>query len=76
MAERVIEKQVKYKYPSRFGTHASMVVSEADGMVVCEDEFGQYTTLKNRVDNGCADPNRYTERRISKMFQGVASKDD
>lgn len=64
-------KQEKYKYPSHFGSHKSMVIEEnADGTVICEDEFGIYTTTKNRLDDGCADPKRYTESRIHKLFEG------
>lgn len=59
-----------YPYPSRFGTHKSMVVREEGDNVVCQDEFGEYITPKNRVDNGCADPNRYTIVRINRLFAG------
>lgn len=47
--------------PSQFGSHASMVVGEADteGMVVCKDDRGEYITFANRLDNGLADPRRY-----------------
>lgn len=54
-----------YKYPSYFGSHRSMVVKEnEDGTVVCEDEFGQYTTDAKRLDSGMSDPNRYKTERL------------
>ena len=49
---------------SWFGSHAEMVIEELeDGKVVCEDDKGTYTTYKIRLDNGLADPNRYSTRR-------------
>lgn len=57
-------KNEQYPYPSRFATHASMVIAEKeDGTVVCKDEFGEYITSKKCVDNGQCDPNRYDSRR-------------
>jgi len=50
--------------PSRYGSHSSMVVRELEGgRVVCQDDVGEYTTLKSRLDNGMADPNRYSTSR-------------
>ena len=70
-------KQEKYKYPSVFGSHKSMVIEEkSDGTVSCEDEFGIYTTTKNRLDDGCADPKRYAQSRIHKLFEGRKEKED
>ena len=65
----------EYPYPSRFGTHKSMVVREDGDTVVCADEHGEYVTPKNRVDNGLADPSRYAESRIQKLFQGRAKSE-
>jgi len=49
---------------SWFGSHADMVVEELeDGKVTCKDGRGTYTTYKTRLDNGLADPNRYSTRR-------------
>lgn len=61
-----------YPYPSRFGSHASMKVRDCeDGLnCVCEDEFGEYTTPLRSLDNGLADPRRYAESRITKLFAG------
>lgn len=49
---------------SWFGSHAEMVVEEINEKeVMCEDQNGRYKTLKNRLDNGLADPNRYGNRK-------------
>jgi len=54
-----------------------MVVKEnEDGTVVCLDEFGEYTTPKNRIDNGSSDPNRYAEKRIGKLFAGAKTSEE
>ena len=31
--------------------------------VICKDDRGYYITLKARLDNGLADPNRYSNSR-------------
>ncbi len=50
----------KYPYPSKFGSHKSMVVGLGEQViVVCQDELGEYETDKWRLDNGLADPNRF-----------------
>lgn len=77
-------KTSSYKYPSRFGSHSSMVVesatndrSEYDGdadLVVCEDEFGQYETSRTRLDNGLADPNRYLSSRLGRLYEKAVDK--
>ena len=54
----------KYLYPSRFGSHASMLNEVAteelgsEGLVVLTDEWGDYKTEEYRLDNGLNDPNR------------------
>jgi len=64
---------------SPYGSHADMVVeleelqsipffagietSLLDDGVVCKDDKGYYITLKARLDNGLADPNRYSIER-------------
>jgi len=49
---------------SWFGSHAEMVVEELEnGKVVCKDDKGTYITEKNRLDNGLADPKRYSGRQ-------------
>ena len=53
------KKAEPYPYPSRFGSHKSMVVSEHGDKVICKDEFGEYRTFVNRLDNGLADPKRH-----------------
>jgi len=72
----------KYAYPSRFGSHASMVVREpgedssdlqAD-QVVCRDEYGDYVTWRSHLDNGLADPVRHAQSRLEKLFAGRHEK--
>lgn len=49
---------------SWFGSHLDMVVEEInEEEVMCEDQHGRYKTLKTRLDNGLADPNRYSNRK-------------
>ena len=50
-------KTVEYPYPSRYGSHESMVVNDNNGSrwVVCEDENGLYVTSRLRLDCGLAD---------------------
>jgi len=56
-------KLTKITTPSRFGSHKSMVVEHLeDGRVVCRDDYGDYTTSVSRLDNGLADPNRYSRK--------------
>lgn len=71
-------KKEKPLYPSPYGSHASMVDNEATAQladaqnVVCMDEGGWYVTLKRRLDNGVADPNRYANSQARDMkFWGV-----
>ena len=63
-------KKIEEKSPiSQYGSHAIMIPDDGEppegwddlpeGMVVCEDEHGQYSTFKNRLDNGLADPLRW-----------------
>ncbi len=65
-------KTIAYPYPSRFGSHKSMVVKEDTfntDCCFCEDEFGIYHTKLSRLDNGRADPNRYASSRLQNLFQ-------
>ena len=50
----------KYPYPSRYGSHESMIVALGHRIVVCEDELGEYDTEEKYLDNGLADPNRWS----------------
>ncbi len=58
------QKKEDYLYPSRYGSHASMIDEEKtseltdEKMVVLKDEHGMYITYKDRLDNGLADPKR------------------
>jgi hypothetical protein len=62
---------------SPYGSHADMVVEPEEvepsdelylahlhhSEVVCKDDKGYYITERSRLDNGLADPNRYSLRR-------------
>lgn len=49
--------------PSWFGSHKSMVVEDlGNGKVLVEDDQGRYETYTDRLDNGLADPSRYSGR--------------
>ena len=62
---------------SWFGSHEEMVVEPEElepsdelylahlhhSEVVCKDDAGYYVTDKDRLDNGLADPNRYSAKR-------------
>ncbi len=65
---------------SQFGSHKSMVVDPdqyvsakdagstvgcGPGIVLCKDDRGFYITLEERLDNGCADPKRYSGERLN-----------
>ena len=95
-------------YPSRFGSHKSMVNEDRtkelysedrlqkfrddvkngeltlltpelaikQDQVVCTDEFGDYITSKDRLDNNLADPNRYTTERIARLFSQSRKTED
>jgi hypothetical protein len=76
MAKVQMSQKKDYPYPSRFGSHKIMVVREEGENVVCVDEFGEYTTNKQRLDDGIADPKRYAEKRIQKLFQGRENKEE
>jgi hypothetical protein len=41
---------------------------------ICVDEFGEYATEISRLDNGVADPKRYQEARLDKLFAGKKEK--
>jgi hypothetical protein len=70
-ASKMPTKVEPYAYPDRFGSHRSMLVRETEGgMCICQDEFGEYITETKRLDNGCADSNRYRESRIKDLFTG------
>lgn len=72
-------KESQYPYPSRFGSHSSMVVEECIGshgqeLVKCKDEYGEYWTPKSRIDSGLLDSNRTNPKRLGKLFQGKKDK--
>ncbi len=66
--------------PSAYGSHRTMVVDPekyvspkdnrstigcGPGTVLCKDDKGFYITLEERLDNGCADPKRYSGDRLN-----------
>ena len=69
---RIPKKYGPYPYPSRYGSHLSMVDEEKTGelnkenKVVIHDEDGYYITDEIRLDSGLADPNRYSTCRSIK----------
>lgn len=69
-----------YAYPSWLGSHKSMVDQPATealnqtGKVVIKDEYGYYTTDANRLDNKCADPNRYASSRLESLFRNATTE--
>ena len=51
--------QVAYPYPTRYGSHSSMLVEGLVALadwVICEDERGKYATEIKKLDNGFHDP--------------------
>ncbi len=67
-----------YQYPSRFGSHKSMLIHDKPaqpGFILCGDEYGDYYTEEYRLDNGLADPNRTAQSRLNKLFSGTKKED-
>ena len=49
-------KDEEIKTPSRFGSHASMIISDLENdLVVLQDNAGYYVTEKKRLDSGLTD---------------------
>lgn len=55
--------------PSPYGSHTSMVVNHekynmalSEDEVLCKDDYRFYITKKSRLDNGMADPARYSSK--------------
>ena len=69
--KRIIKKPEPYTYPTRYGSHESMVDEEKtnelndENKVVIQDEHGYYITDKSRLDSGLADPKRYNTSRLN-----------
>ncbi|MEI6971461.1 MAG: hypothetical protein WCL44_08065 [bacterium] len=81
-AEEAGSKKDAPKFPSPFGSHASMDRKELTEelqkkqplLSVLEDENGLYVTETTRLDNKMADPNRYageTHRKEQLVKAGV-----
>lgn len=67
---RIPTKQEPYAHPSRYGSHSSMIDEEKtselndENKAVLQDEHGYYITERARLDNGLADPKRYSISRL------------
>jgi hypothetical protein len=72
-----------YTTKSFFGSHADMIVDDIsvfdiqlkENEVICKDDGGYYVTLKNRIDTGLADPNRYSSVRFAKQLVPIEKKE-
>lgn len=88
MAKKSIEpgsnSKQAYPYPSRFGSHKSMVIEyvlldnlgDDTAKAILEDEHGTYITDVDRLDSGLADPNRHATSRLTKLFEKSKDKKD
>lgn len=76
MAKPYDKKTDVNKYPSFYGSHASMVDSSIatnnPDYVVCKDDEGYYATECSRLDSGLADPHRYSQNRQQLLDQITA----
>jgi hypothetical protein len=75
------EKKEKYKYPSRFGSHSSMInydettkLNDID-RIVLTDEFGDYITYRENIDRPETDQNRCRSSRLGKLYERTEKKD-
>jgi hypothetical protein len=55
-------KEKESAYPSRFGSHESMVVenNQGEAWIACKDDKGPYVTSRTHLDSGLMDPYRLT----------------
>jgi len=60
----------EYPYPSRYGSHGSMVVENNEGepWIVCKDGKGYYVTSRTHLDSGLMDPYRLTTAKFRKAM--------
>jgi hypothetical protein len=62
--------QPTLEVPSLYGSHESMIDEElqeavsSEGWVSLRDEKGVYSTTRDRLDSGLADPRRYDSERV------------
>ena len=75
-------KKVEDVYPSRYGSHASMVVVNdlSGAWVACKDEKGLYITSELHLDNGLMDPWRiatapWRNKTFKKQFPDLVPGD-
>jgi len=79
---RSAEHKVDYPYPSRYGSHQSMVDATRtvelmlEGWVICTDDNGKYATERKKLDNGLADPNRYASKEGRKKIRKQLKDDE
>lgn len=71
-----VGKTITTKSP--YGSHASMIVDPntysnkiGENEVVCKDGNFTYITQKWRIDNGLADPNRYSGRKTELIIDNL-----
>ena len=66
-------KEKDSPYPSRYGSHESMVVenNEGDAWIACREEKGPYVTSRTHLDSGLMDPYRLT---TAKFRRGMGKK--
>ena len=59
-------KEKNSPYPSRYGSHESMVVenNEGDAWIACKDDKGPYVTSRTHLESGLMDPNRLTTAKF------------
>ena len=66
---------ISLKRKDGFGKEKDPVeIYTVEKFVICNDEFGSYKTERSKIDNGCADPNRYVTARLNKLFNIVDDK--
>ena len=65
------KKIAEPKYPSRYGSHESMVEIDLDSHVILKDKEGYYLTTKEKMDTGLVDQCRASlpEKREQKLIE-------
>ena len=80
--ERTTGPKVVYPYPSRYGSHKSMVnegateVLDIKSWVVCEDEVGRYVTRTKKLDSGMVDPHRLASKEKRREIKKGLNRDN
>jgi hypothetical protein len=85
MSKKTLElpsEKKRYHYPSRFGSHKSMLndyqteLLNQPGKIVLSDEYGDYVTTPDRLDDGLGDPARYATSRLGSLFEKSKDRKD